>query len=173
MMYYNNSFIYPAFSAYSYLGYPSTCTDGLPVAKQCAKRLADLTDEETKTLLQNFATLYHELSITLDDSLTGLPFYAAKLKQLACLYPDYACIDSDCEIQRFYLLLAHFLVTDHDPDYKQNVMSSAHVGDSSVSYDTSFTSRLQSNPFYLWLSRTKYGYQLLTLLQMESGIVIV
>lgn len=155
-----------------YVGFYSGCDKRTPT-HICEHKLADLDDEALTVLLQEFNTLYPELGISLHDDNTGLSHYLAKSRHIACLYPQYTCLDSRCEKQKCFLLLAHYLTLDKDPSYKQNVLSSASVGDASTSFDTSFTNNLNKNPFFLWLSKTKYGNELLTLIRMNSGVVVV
>lgn len=154
----------------SYIGYSPCLPNFMPPPEGvvCSKHASSLSDDELETLLTGyFFVTYPELL-----SITNAQKRALVLaKQLRCRFPSLACLDTDCSTDRFFLLLAHYLATPDDEDGNGNAVSSAHVGDTSVSYDTSTTQRLPW--FFLQLSKTRYGRELITLLDNATGIVVV
>lgn len=148
-----------------YIGFPACPQPATPPL--CKKTINSLSNDDLVGILVEFTTLYPELT----TAGIQMPQLVMIAKQLACLYPDYTCVDDDCSKQVFFLLLAHRLTADTQ-EFTQGTLSSASVGDSSVSYDNTAVNTYQNNPFYLWLTKSKHGQLLLTLLK-RSAIVIV
>lgn len=152
----------------TYLSYFPPCTSyDPPPPIDCSQHLSTLTDEERSQLIDDFTTLFPELKGTPHDPTVFYP----SLNKLQCLYPDFTCVDTPCSKMKLFLLLAHYHTLDLNQNDSINSLSSSSVGDVSLSYDTTHTQRL--SPFFIWLSKTPYGRELIALLKSKPGIVVV
>lgn len=152
----------------------------LPPNTACTKSIGGCTDDEIDALLTNFITAYPEISISLHEesphnSAPGIAYYRAITRRLHCLYPGYTCVSDACTTERFYLLLAHYLVTSqgNGADFNPNTVASVHTGDASISFNTAYTDSVARNPFFLWLTKSPYGNTLLMYIKSQQGYPIV
>lgn len=150
----------------------------VPPNTACTRSIGDLTDDEIEALLTSFITAYPEVNISLHDDTQGAPgigYYRAITRRLHCLYPGYTCVQDACTTERFYLLLAHYLVTSqgNGADYNANTVASVHTGDASISFNTSYTDSVAGNPFFLWLTKSPYGNTLLMYIKSQQGYPII
>lgn len=147
----------------SYISYVPWCTDPSHQPPQSCTTVDTLPHEQQEALVTQFTTLY--------------PLFSSKenllqvIHHVTCLYPGHSCIDSECAKARFFLLLAHYLTMLENPADTASAVASSSVGDTSISYDTS---NVQGrSPFFLWLSKTPYGRQLLNILTMQGLPIVV
>lgn len=153
----------------SYIMYTPPCVPAVvPPPLFCDRDLHDHTLEELLELINEFTTAFPELKKDPYEATIYLPF----LHKLACMYPDLTCVSPPCEKYKFFLLLAHYYSLQNSTSNDSiNAISSSSVGDVSISYDTTHTQKM--SPFFVWLSKTPYGRDLIALLKSKPGIVVV
>lgn len=144
----------------TYISYTPTCTQYL--SPPCPD-VHDLEHDDLVALITEFTQAYPGFSDRQD--------LAIQILNLSCLYPSHMCIYDECYKARAFLLFAHYLTTLDDNAGTIAAVSSSHVGDVSISYDSSATQG--KSPFFLWLNRSPYGRQLLTILSMNGMPLVI
>lgn len=167
---------------------PRDASDNSYYEAVCKRKFVDLNPNERIALFREFVKYYPEFSHLLEGDSSGettplermLLFTQVK----ACQFPEYTCVDNDCDRQRFFLFMAHCIATS--PDYRNNdpsqaiqhmntvgVVSSASVGDVSISYDTSLQTAQGGNPLKHYLMQSQYGLTLLASLELSGGVLYI
>lgn len=157
----------------------------------CQRKFVDLNPNERIALFHEFVRYYPEFQHLLEAKATDAEPDITPLERMllftqvkACQFPEYTCVDNDCDRQRFFLFMAHCIATS--PDYRNNdptqaiqhmssagVVSSASVGDVSISYDTSLQTAQGGNPLKHYLMQSQYGLMLLASLELSGGFLYI
>lgn len=146
-------------------------------------------EELSKRLLRAFVKVYPEFSLILDDENLIARFYTI-VDKVKYFFTKYECM-SDAHIHKgceymFYLLLAHFAFLEGMAPTPEDaaavaglagagdLVSSASVGDVSISFDTSTQAAPYSqSAFKQYLAKTKWGREYLALLDYTVGVHLV
>lgn len=162
--------ILPPFSTCypTYLSFVPPCAPfTTPPPVPCNRPLEQYTEQEILELIEDFTKVFPEFRKDPHDPDIFIPL----IHRLACMYPDLSCVAEPCERHKFYLLLGHYYTLQGTPIDSINTISSSSVGDVSISYDSTHTSRL--SPFFSWLNKSPYGRELIALLKSKPGIIVV
>lgn len=170
---------------------PHFCQPPEPLGSFSCEGVPDtlLDGEELKNrLLRRFVSIYPEFTSLLDPD-NNSKFYLI-VDKVNYFFTKYKCM-SDAHIHKglefmYFLLLGHFLTLEGVVPgllpttgagalgAPGDLVSSASVGDVSISFDTSVHTQAYSrSAFKHYLGRTKFGREYLALLDYTTGLLCV
>lgn len=134
--------------------------------------------------MENFIIVYPEFKQLVENEGYRSAFYnlIAKIK---CTTYRYNCISDyhlhECKMYQFFALTAHYVVVSNLLPSQTGalpgdggIVSSASLGNASVSYDTSIDSKMiGSSAYKRFLYTTPYGKEYVAMLERNTGLLTI